>query len=233
MPACGSSGCDRRRRSRSCSGRTAGCSMRTMARARTSRAHRRCRSATCENWRDAVTRARDWSKAHAIAFVFVIAPDKHVDLPRAASRLGPPRRHVARADQVFAALAGSGAARRLRPAARASVAIDLRPALFDAKTRERVYHLTDTHWNERGAFVAYRQIIDALHAQKPAVPPAWPRSDFNDRSDGRRCRRSRENAGARRVCCERSVCSSSRSVRVWRVWSSPPAPRRPPRKAAS
>jgi hypothetical protein len=69
-------------------------------------------------------------------------------------------------DQVFGALSD------------ARVAVDLRPALFEAKTRERIYHRTDTHWNDRGALVAYRMIIDAVRRQLPAVPPAWQRSDF-------------------------------------------------------
>jgi alginate O-acetyltransferase complex protein AlgJ len=67
---------------------------------------------------------------------------------------------------VFGALADAG------------VAVDLRPALFEARTRERIYHRTDTHWNERGALVAYRMIIEAVRQQLPAVPPAWQRSDF-------------------------------------------------------
>jgi hypothetical protein len=40
--------------------------------------------------------------------------------------------------------------------------LDLRPALEEAKRAERVYHVTDTHWNDRGAFAAYRAIVAAL-----------------------------------------------------------------------
>ena len=69
-------------------------------------------------------------------------------------------------DQVLDAVAATG------------VAVDLRPAVEAAKARERVYHLTDSHWNARGALVAYQQIIEAVRAQYPAVPPAWKRSDF-------------------------------------------------------
>ena len=60
------------------------------------------------------------------------------------------------------------------------VAVDLRPAVEAAKARERVYHLTDSHWNARGALVAYQQIVEAVRAQDPAVPPAWKRSDFEE-----------------------------------------------------
>lgn len=67
-------------------------------------------------------------------------------------------------DQIFQALAGSGVA-----------AVDLRSALRAAKARERIFEKTDTHWNERGAFVAE---VAAIREQLPAVPPAWERSDF-------------------------------------------------------
>jgi hypothetical protein len=49
---------------------------------------------------------------------------------------------------------------------------------LEAKTRERVYQQTDTHWNDRGALVAYQQIIRAVRARVPRTPPAWARTDF-------------------------------------------------------
>ena len=54
----------------------------------------------------------------------------------------------------------------------------MRPGLFEAKGDERLYHLTDTHWNDRGAFVAYREIIEAVRRKVPSVPAPWNRSDF-------------------------------------------------------
>jgi hypothetical protein len=47
--------------------------------------------------------------------------------------------------------------------------LDLRPALVAAKSQERLYHRTDTHWNDRGAFVGYRQIVEALATDIPAL----------------------------------------------------------------
>jgi hypothetical protein len=64
-------------------------------------------------------------------------------------------------------------------AARTSVPfVDVRPALLPAKAQDRIYFLTDTHWNDRGALLAYQQIIDAVRRQLPSVPPAWTRGDF-------------------------------------------------------
>lgn len=118
-------------------------------------------------WRETITRADGFVKDHGGAYVFTIAPDKHVIYPE---NMPPDVRHVGkvrRIDQVFGALAPTGVS-----------AVDVRPALEQAKGRERIYEETDTHWNDRGAFVAYQQIIDAVRKQNPAVPPAWTRDDF-------------------------------------------------------
>jgi hypothetical protein len=118
------------------------------------------------NWRAAVVGARDWLRARGIAYVFTIAPDKHVLYPEAMpatlTRLG----EVSRADQLFTALQDTG------------LAVDVRPRLFEAKAHERIYQKTDTHWNDRGVLVAYQQIIGAVRARVPATSPAWTRDDF-------------------------------------------------------
>ncbi|MFC1658999.1 hypothetical protein ACFL0U_00330 [Pseudomonadota bacterium] len=40
--------------------------------------------------------------------------------------------------------------------------LDLRPALFKAKQKEIIYNKRDTHWNKRGAYVGYTQIMNWL-----------------------------------------------------------------------
>lgn len=118
------------------------------------------------NWREAVLRARGWLGARGIAYVFTVAPDKHVvyaeEMPATIVRVGD----LSRTDQLLTALQDTG------------LAVDVRPALFDAKARERIYQQTDTHWNDRGALVAYQQIITAVRARVPGTPPAWTRDDF-------------------------------------------------------
>ena len=122
--------------------------------------------ADLNNWHAAIVRARDWLHERGIGYVFTIAPDKYMvypeEFPESVRRLGL----ASRMDQLFTVLADTG------------VTLDVRPSLLQAKTRERTYYLTDTHWNDRGAFAAYQQIILALRAQNPAVPPPWSRSDF-------------------------------------------------------
>jgi alginate O-acetyltransferase complex protein AlgJ len=119
------------------------------------------------NWREAILRASTWLHARGIAYVFTIAPDKHVvydeELPETIERTSG----VSRTDQLFTALQDTG------------LAVDVRSALADAKASERIYQKTDTHWNDRGAFVAYQRIIAAVRARVPATPPAWRRGDFD------------------------------------------------------
>jgi alginate O-acetyltransferase complex protein AlgJ len=118
------------------------------------------------NWRAAIVRARDWLGARGIAYVFTIAPDKHAiypeDMPPTLARVAD----MSRADQLFATLQDTG------------IGVDVRPSLLEAKRGDRIYHQTDTHWNDRGGLVAYQQIIEAVRARVPATPPAWLRSDF-------------------------------------------------------
>ena len=119
------------------------------------------------NWRDAIAGADRWLRAHGIAYVFTIAPDKYViypeEMPASLVRIG----RTSRTDRVYEALRGSGV-----------TSVDVRPALLDARIRERVYQRTDTHWNDRGALAAYQQIIAAVRARVPSTPPPWTCADF-------------------------------------------------------
>src|SRR5262249_32498204 len=56
--------------------------------------------------------------------------------------------------------------------------LDVRAAMHEAKARERLYDYTDSHWNGRGAYVAYDGLIEAMSPQFPGMRPV-PRSDFD------------------------------------------------------
>jgi hypothetical protein len=122
------------------------------------------------NWRDAVVRARKWCQSRGIAYVFTIAPDKHVLYPEKEPDTVRQMEPTSRLDQVLNGISDT------------ATGVDVRPGLFDAKRRERIYQKTDTHWNDRGAFAAYQQIIQAVRVQEPAVPPPWPRVEFEPAS---------------------------------------------------
>jgi hypothetical protein len=121
-----------------------------------------------DNWREAVERARDWLHRRNVPYVFFIAPDKYAIYPEMMPDTIRVIDPVSRTDGVYEALAHSG------------VAIDFRDALAAAKARERIYQKTDTHWNDRGALVAYQAIIDAVRRKAPVTPPAWSRGDFEE-----------------------------------------------------
>jgi alginate O-acetyltransferase complex protein AlgJ len=118
-------------------------------------------------WRESITRIRNWCRARGIAYAFTIAPDKYLvypeEFPDGVRQVNP----MSRADQLYAAVSDT------------AVAVDTRPVLNHAKSVERIYYLTDTHWNDRGAFAAYQSIINAVRAQDPRVPAPWERSDFD------------------------------------------------------
>lgn len=52
--------------------------------------------------------------------------------------------------------------------------LDLRPSLLEAKKQEIIYQKTDTHWNGRGAYTGYAEIMKKLNREYVA------RSEFLD-----------------------------------------------------
>jgi alginate O-acetyltransferase complex protein AlgJ len=116
-----------------------------------------------------LVRRRDWLATRGIAYVVAVVPEKFTiypeHLPEWVARSTQPSPY----DRVIAALRGSGIA-----------PLDLRPALREAKLRERVYYQTDSHWNYLGAMVGYdaimREVQRALPPQRlpSIVPPQRP-----------------------------------------------------------
>ncbi len=120
-----------------------------------------------EMWRKTLQDTQDWLQRQGITYLFVLAPDKHAIyqemMPDTIRRLHSEWRH----DRLAKYLNDRSTVHTL----------DLGPVLIGAKVRERIFHLTDTHWNDRGAYVAYEQIMQRLNAMRPGLRP-WPRSAF-------------------------------------------------------
>jgi hypothetical protein len=100
---------------------------------------------------------RDWLAAKGIPYLVVILPHKDTVypefMPDRYSRVNP---HT-RMDQLIEHMK-----------AHSSVPIvDVREDLRAAKQHERLFDLTDTHWNRRGAFLAYQRISERLRAWLP------------------------------------------------------------------
>lgn len=129
-----------------------------------------------ETWRQTLQHTSDWLKGQGVAYLFVLAPDKHAVYPEFMP---------AGVRRVGAGTRTDALVRYLRDHSTVAV-LDLRPALLEAKPRERLYHRTDTHWNDRGAFVAYQQVMERLAALSPPVERprlvAQPRSAFEQRT---------------------------------------------------
>lgn len=129
---------------------------------------KRLTEAELERWRKILVDDRDWLRARGIEYVFTLAPDKHAIYPEYM----PPSIHRLGNDPMMDQLA-----EYLRSHTDLAV-VDMKTPLLAAKAQERVYDLTDTHWNRRGAYVGYRAIMKAVAARVPGVEPPWPASDF-------------------------------------------------------
>jgi alginate O-acetyltransferase complex protein AlgJ len=114
-----------------------------------------------ERWRLTLERARDFLAARGIQFLFVIAPDKQMIYPEFMPTALHRMRDDYRADQLIA---------HMRERSTVDI-LDLRPALIAAKSSGLLYHLYDTHWNDRGALVGYQQIAMRLHSWYPQIEP--------------------------------------------------------------
>ena len=118
-------------------------------------------------WQRKVEQWRDWLAQRKTKFLLVIVPNKHTVyseyLPEWVTRIGD----KSRLEQLVEHMKEHSDIELL----------DLRDALFAAKKDGRLHHRTDTHWNDRGAYVAYREIMLRLGRWFENVKPK-PRSSF-------------------------------------------------------
>lgn len=113
-------------------------------------------------WRSMLEKRRDWLAERGIPYVFVIAPDKHTVQGEHVPAWMRPTGDASRLDQLVD---------YLRRTSTVSI-VDVRSALLHAKQDGDVYFKLDSHWNEQGAFVAYRETMAALAKSFPALHPA-------------------------------------------------------------
>jgi alginate O-acetyltransferase complex protein AlgJ len=110
-----------------------------------------------ETWQRVLEARRDWLQQRGIAFMLVLVPNKHQVysefMPDGIPRFGAEEQHV----QLAAHLAEHSTLQ----------VVDLLPSLLEAKEEQRVYHRTDTHWNDVGAYLGYKKILEALAIALP------------------------------------------------------------------
>lgn len=119
-------------------------------------------------WKDHLEAKHKWLQEQGLAYVFIIAPDKHTIyreyLPtRLATKLSSPSRY----DQLVDYMKEHSDV----------PIIDLRSALLEAKKSTQVYRKIDSHWNTIGAAVAQYEIARSLGRLSPFFQPRPYRLD--------------------------------------------------------
>jgi len=115
------------------------------------------------HWREDLEARRAWLAERGIRYLVVVAPNKETIYPEFMPEALRPVRAESRLDQLLADL-------RLHDS-KVDI-VDLREPLRQAKHSERVYHKTDTHWNDAGALVASVEILSRVKEWFPAINPA-------------------------------------------------------------
>ena len=122
-----------------------------------------------ERVRAEIVRRRTWCAERRMIYLVVIAPDKHTIYPEMMPSGLVPRDNPSRLDQLL----------RVVNTSNQVTILDLRPALLWAKAGGLLYHKTGTHWNDLGAFVASRVLVEYLSEYYPGICPVpWEGLSF-------------------------------------------------------
>lgn len=114
-----------------------------------------------EQWKNLLEQRHKWLKAKGIHYVFVMVPNKNTIYPEYMPDNVRKINKKSRWDQLKGYLEKHSDVRF----------VDLRPALLEAKKQRRVYSITDTHWNDYGAYVAHCEIIKRISRFFPGAEP--------------------------------------------------------------
>ncbi|KHK01283.1 alginate O-acetyltransferase AlgX-related protein [Desulfovibrio sp. TomC] len=104
------------------------------------------------------TERRDWLQARGVAYCIVFAPNKERVYPDFLPAGLHPLAPTSRLGQIVPRLRAAGIA-----------VLDLREPLTQARTIQRTYLQTDTHWNGFGGLVGASTLVAALGRQFPAM----------------------------------------------------------------
>ncbi len=127
-------------------------------------------AAELDEWAATLQHTHDWLTARGIAYLFVIAPDKHQVYPEFMPDTIRRTSTTSRTDQLVA---------HLRAKATVPV-LDLRPAILATKRDARIYHRTDSHWNDLGALVGAQAILARVNEVTGGTLPGLAPDDRRD-----------------------------------------------------
>lgn len=115
-------------------------------------------------WKQVLVERRDWLAERGVEYLVVFVPNKHSVYPEYMPEHLP---RVGEESQLSELVRYLGERSDLP-------VLDLRPALARAKLAQRIYHKTDTHWNDIGAYAGYEAILDRLAEKLPALEETPP-----------------------------------------------------------
>lgn len=98
----------------------------------------------------------EYCESHGMDFLFMVAPNKNTVYPEYMPQRFEPTGEPGNRERFYAALE-----------AQSVDTLDLAAVLIGAKSGGDLYYEQDTHWNGRGAMVAYRAIMEAFMRGAP------------------------------------------------------------------
>ena len=111
-------------------------------------------------WRQVLETRQAWLAKRGIKLITVLACDKYVIYPEHLPDGYRRKDTTYRVDELAAHLQKSSL-----------TIVPLHQPLLAGKS-DRIYHRTDTHWNDRGAFIGYREILKAMNLKPLEYTPA-------------------------------------------------------------
>jgi alginate O-acetyltransferase complex protein AlgJ len=112
------------------------------------------------SWKADLVRKKDWLAKQGIQYLFVLPPSKPTIYPEYLPEAFQNAKGVTHLEQLIDYLDKDPDVDIVNP----------KPELLKAKTKTRLYYKTDTHWNDYGAFVAYKEIINQISRWFPEDP---------------------------------------------------------------
>lgn len=117
-------------------------------------------TAAMDEWRQVLETRQAWLAKRGIKMITVLACDKYVIYPEYMPDGYRRKDAPYRVDELTDYLKKFNL-----------TIVPLHQPLLAGKA-DRIYHRTDTHWNDRGAYIGYREILAAMNLQPLAYQPA-------------------------------------------------------------
>lgn len=113
-------------------------------------------------WHDVLEARADWLKQRNCHYLFVIAPEKQTVYSECLPDAIPA--HPCTHDRTIQLM-------EYLNAKTVDYVFDLTEVLKGCKKETRLYHKTDSHWNEQGAFMAYSALVHRMSQFFPGMSP--------------------------------------------------------------